>query len=257
MTDRQTDRRLVHRLHPLLLSILEKQDLPDIEFINENPLQQSDINAIYAANHQCKNDVPILALSLSKHAWIFAGKQRLTIADRLFFNMNGTIWADRKSRVERNKAKRRMIKLLNIGENVLIFPEGTWNFLPARPLLPLNWGCVDVAIQTNVPIVPVVKIKDNERMVFALKMVYVFSDKFITIHDASKIKEVLTMTKVDQLYAEEKREAVEKAIDDNSSRIATNIMLRRGEDKELVAKDTELSMDIIDKLLESIQAEKR
>ena len=56
------------------------------------------------------------------------------------------------------------------------------------------------------------KISDSRKMVFALKLIYAFSDKFITNKDADRIKEVLAMTKVDRLYAEERREAVEKAV---------------------------------------------
>lgn len=37
-----------------------------------------------------------------------------------------------------------------------------------------------------------------------------FSDKFFTDEDAARIKEVLTMTKVDRFYYEEGRKALEK-----------------------------------------------
>ncbi len=49
-----------------------------------------------------------------------------------------------------------MIKLLRNGNNVVIFPEGTWNLTPSKPLLPLYWGIIDIAGTAEVPIIPVI-----------------------------------------------------------------------------------------------------
>ena len=60
---------------------------------------------------------------------------------------------------------------------------------------------------------------DKQRMAFALKLIYVFSDKFITEEDAERIKEVLTMTKVDRLYYEERR----KALEENTKKVTEDV----------------------------------
>ena len=111
-------------------------------------------------------------------------------------------------------------------------------------------------------------ISDREKMVFALKMVWTFSDKFISDADAEKIKEVFTMTKVDRLLAEDKRKAVEKAVgvavEENtktvtekvtnnvSTHIAEN-MLIDGDPIEKVSKNTGLSLATVKNLLKSIE----
>ena len=103
-------------------------------------------------------------------------------------------------------------------------------------------------------------IPDREKMVFALKMVWTFSDKFISDEDAARLKEELNMTKVDRLYAEEKRKAVEKAVnetrketaDETSKKIAQN-MLKDGDSVKKVSKNTGLSMSIVKKLLEAVE----
>ena len=48
-----------------------------------------------------------------------------------------------------------MIKLVKKGKNLFIFPEGTWNYKPSAPLLPLYWGCVEIAYNTKCPIIPI------------------------------------------------------------------------------------------------------
>ena len=103
------------------------------------------------------------------------------------------------------------------------------------------------------------RIADENRMYFVLKMMLVFSDKFITNEDTEKIKEVLTMTKLDRLYAEEKRQAVDtavsKAVADTtesvSARIAKNL-LRAGISIEKVSENTELPLSQVLQLSQSL-----
>ncbi len=92
---------------------------------------------------------------------------------------------------------------------------------------------------------------DKQRMAFALKLIYVFSDKFITEEDAERIKEVLTMTKVDRLYYEERRKALEentrKVTEDVTLRIAKKSLLN-GSTVEEVAANTDLPLEEVQKL---------
>ena len=37
-----------------------------------------------------------------------------------------------------------------------MYPEGTWNLEPSKPLLPMYWGCIDLARQADVPIIPLI-----------------------------------------------------------------------------------------------------
>ena len=74
----------------------------------------------------------------------------------MFFCLNGALFVDRKSKVSKHEAKERIKKLLLRGENIFLFPEGTWNYTPNELLLPLNWGCIEIAQFCNVPIIPFV-----------------------------------------------------------------------------------------------------
>ena len=113
-------------------------------------------NAIYAVNHSCHHNTPYFLEACKRHCYIFAGKQNL------FFILNGTVWVDRKSRRKPASAKRKVIQYIQKGNSFLIFPEGTWNLDPSRPMLPLYWGIIDIAKETGRPIVPVVlEYKDN------------------------------------------------------------------------------------------------
>ena len=49
-----------------------------------------------------------------------------------------------------------MQKILKTGNNLLMYPEGTWNLTSSKPLIPLNWGVIDLARNAKVPIIPLV-----------------------------------------------------------------------------------------------------
>lgn len=140
-------------LHPLLKTIISKQPMPKIVVLNEPP--ELSGNVIYVINHSCKYDVPVTGICIPEHFYYFVGKQRLEIVDRIFFFLNGVIYVDRMDKNHRKQIKGKVEKLLRRGKSLWICPEGTWNYLPSTPLLPLYWGCIDFAKDCEVPIVPI------------------------------------------------------------------------------------------------------
>ena len=99
------------------------------------------------------------------------------------------------------------------------------------------------------------RIADENRMYFVLKMIWVFADKYITERDSNRIREVLTMTKVDRILEEEKRQAVDtavsKAVADNTDQIARKL-LKKGNSVEDVADTTELPVSQVLQLSQSL-----
>lgn len=151
LTDRQTVRK---RLHPIIKKIVLGQPRPKLSILNDMPKFYG--NAIYVSNHSCKYDSIVATLSVGKPVYFLVGRQHLILMDRLFLIMNGVVWVDRKNKRDKRNAKNKIVDLLKRGEDVFMFPEGTWNFTPSKPLLPLYWGCIDIAKETSCPIIPMV-----------------------------------------------------------------------------------------------------
>lgn len=146
---------MLHKMiYPLLKLIFKSVRKHKFVYLNKMPEFTS--NAIFAVNHSCKNDIPYACEAIGQQCYVLVGKQPLNLIDRLFFNINGTIWVDRKDKRSRKDSANAMVDLLNKGANILIFPEGTWNLTPSKPMLPLYWGIIDVAKQARKPIIPVV-----------------------------------------------------------------------------------------------------
>lgn len=123
---------------------------------------------IFALNHSNSFDIPVGGAAIWKtyhrRCDVLVGKQRLWLSDRLFFFLNGAIWVDRKSKEDMRNAKTQLISRLQSGQDILWFPEGTWNLTDNLLMLNMKWGIIDVAIQASAQIVPVAMEYDREKM---------------------------------------------------------------------------------------------
>lgn len=191
MFDKVRENKLINIytfLHPILLRIIKGRKKHEIIILEEKP--SVDGEAIYAVNHSNRYDVPIVAEIIKSHIWILVGKQRLDLIDRMFFGLNGSVWVDRKNKRDRNNAKKKVKRLLKNGNSVLMFPEGTWNLTPSKPMLPLYWGIIDIARETGKPIVPLI-LEYKDEVVLAK-----FGEKFLVEKDSDKTKEISRLTDI-------------------------------------------------------------
>ena len=146
--------RIRKLLHPILLKAMPGRRDFQIEMLNFMPKIEG--NKLIAINHSCVCDGPVSSEIIKEHFYFLVGKQSLDLIDRIFFRLNGVVYVDRKSKKNKKKSLNKMLKLLRGGKSLLICPEGTWNLTPSKPMLPLNWGIIELAKQTGVPIIPLV-----------------------------------------------------------------------------------------------------
>ena len=150
-------------IHPICYRIAKK--MANIEIIpyktelisNNNPL-------IFVANHSNVHDVPVVLSVIKKHVYVLAGDEVKDDINGLAFKFNGVVWVRRGDKQNARIAKEKVLNLLHRKKNILIFPEATWNLTPNLPMLPLHWGAVEFAQDTNTPIVPITLeyTKDNK-----------------------------------------------------------------------------------------------
>jgi len=118
---------------------------------------------IYAVNHFCFADTPIMGRITPKRSYILLGKQRLGFSDWLYFLLNGVIFVDRKDKEDMAASKQTMTSYLNKGRSIVMFPEGTWNLTENQLMLPMKWGIMDVAREAGAQIVPTALEYDREK----------------------------------------------------------------------------------------------
>lgn len=145
-----------------IMKMQRKSRKQDLYILNENMVCKEN-NALYVVNHSCRHDFPISSEVIGHRVSVLVGKQRLDLIDRICFWLNGVIWVDRQSVDHKRKASLKMLRILRSGESICMYPEGTWNLEPSKPLLPMYWGCIEIAKQTEVPIIPLVlEFKEND-----------------------------------------------------------------------------------------------
>ncbi len=154
-------------LHPILMKFLPlfleyKQvfesknellgiDAPDV------PMQLTNEPVIWCPNHGFKDDVAASIRSV-RHSYILFG------SFPMFFNtfdgvgafINGVVMCNRKTKNSKIASFETSKQLLNMGMDMLIFPEGVWNKTPDKLMLNLWPGAYRLAKETGCKIVPVI-----------------------------------------------------------------------------------------------------
>lgn len=155
LTEGRAERVFKNILHPALMKIA--RSAVTFRIVTDNDYQLIPGRpAIFVANHYCGQDVVIACNVIHERVQVVAGKQNLMAADEFFFKMNGTIFVDRKDKEDTAACKRAMEAVLQSGQNIVIFPEGTSNVSDALLMYPMKWGVIDVAKKTGAQLIPMV-----------------------------------------------------------------------------------------------------
>lgn len=114
--------------------------------------------AVFIGNHQTELDVLMLGCIFPKYCSVTA-KSSLKKTPFLgwFMTLSGSIFIDRKnSKDAREAMKGAADQMQTMKQSVYMFPEGTRSYTKEPMLLPFKKGAFHLAVQAQVPIVPVV-----------------------------------------------------------------------------------------------------
>ena len=112
---------------------------------------------IFAPTHCGKYDIQVMTEVLWRFRWSLLSGDPYDLpgtVEGYWLKFNGVIYVDRDNKEHRNKAKEEMIELLKKCENIMLYPEGTWDFSPNQLVLPLFRGIADIAAEAKAVIVP-------------------------------------------------------------------------------------------------------
>lgn len=126
---------------------------------NEKKLQnlaQLNTPVIFAVNHTNSHDIPLACKVIKERASVLAGDEIRYDINGLLLTLNDVTWVTRHDAKSRWQSKYDIcLKLFN-GLSNIMFVEGTWNMTENKPMLPFNWGIIEIAQITECPIVPIV-----------------------------------------------------------------------------------------------------
>ncbi|KAK5018937.1 AtaAp protein [Cryomyces antarcticus] len=129
--------------------------------------------AVFVGNHQTELDVLMLGCVFPPYTSVTA-KSSLKYVPILgwFMTLSKTVFIDRKNRQTALAAFDSAVHTMHTAkQSVYIFPEGTRSYYTAPGLLPFKKGAFHLAVQAQVPIIPIVvanysEILDSRRKVF-------------------------------------------------------------------------------------------
>lgn len=112
---------------------------------------------IFAVTHIGKWDFEIVNETIREQFFVIAADFYALhgAIGGFFMNLNGVIYVDEEDKEDKANTKRMMIKLLQSGRNIMIFPEGTWNLSENEIIRDIAYGTADVAISAGAVIVPI------------------------------------------------------------------------------------------------------
>ncbi len=149
--------KIIHFKTPTRLEIVRRAKMP------------KDRPVIFAATHGFKEDVDNSVMTLGRHAYILVGslEQFFKTTDGVLAWANGVILVDRTDKESRKASKDKMLHLLKMGGNVLMFPEGTWNLSPNQLVAGIFPGVYDIAKESGALVAPVATHRHGE-MVYSI-----------------------------------------------------------------------------------------
>lgn len=148
------------KVRPLFINFLKLGNKLKL-VIEKNEFKSCDRPVIYVACHAFKDDVLNTILTNNDDTYVVFGNIDLFYHtfDGLCLWVYGTQLVNRYNKESKNAMKNKMDKIIEYGNNILIFPEATWNLSENQLILPLHWGFYDIAKKHNALIVPVLTYK--------------------------------------------------------------------------------------------------
>lgn len=151
-----TMRKILRPLFRSCLWIQRKINSFSVEVLSDINVPE-DRAVVFALTHIGKWDFEIVNEQIKVQFFVVAADfmHMWGTVSGIFMNLNGVIYVDEESKEDKANTKKLMISLLQAGNNVMIFPEGTWNFSENEIINDIAYGAADAAISANAVIVPI------------------------------------------------------------------------------------------------------
>ncbi len=121
---------------------------------------------IFAPNHGFIQDPMCSVLMAERHAYLLFGSlpQFFNTFNGVAAHLNGAIFINRKNKASRQASIEKAVHALELGTDIIIYPEGVINKTSNQLTLPYWPGIIRVAKRTNALIIPIVHLLSGEEI---------------------------------------------------------------------------------------------
>ena len=119
---------------------------------------------IFAATHGFREDVEHTIVMAGRQAYMLNGslKQIFNSFDGITAWLAGMVIVDRTDKESRKSSIDKMVRVLELGSSIIMYPEGTWNKSPNELMSGLFSGIYDVAQKSGALIVPIATYRNDK-----------------------------------------------------------------------------------------------
>lgn len=139
-------------IHPVVLDQMKHMATCELSIHGE--MRKGPV--LIVANHACVEDIPTLGQAVKNYFYLLVSDEDKYTLNGLAMSLHGVYWVSRLKKKSRARAGTKAVEILKSGENFAMYPEATWNLSPNSLMLPMNYGCIRIALEAGSPIVPVV-----------------------------------------------------------------------------------------------------
>lgn len=142
-------------ISPLVRFVIPFTTPTKLQIIRRSQMPNRPI--IFAATHGFKEDIEDTLLNVNRCAYILIGalKQIFMTFQGVTAWLVGLIFVNRLDKDSRKASKDKMIRAIQLGASIIIFPEGTWNKSPNLLMNQLFPGVYDIAKATGALVAPI------------------------------------------------------------------------------------------------------
>lgn len=163
-----------------------------ISVVKDTPVKLPDKPVIFVSNHGFRDDVLASVLAANRHAYIYWGSlpQFYNTFDGLSASLVGQIMVNRKNKVSKDASIEKVLKVMNYGTDILMFPEGGWNKTSEVLVTNLWKGVYSFSCMTRSDVVPIIHYVRDMEIVDKKNTIHTVVDDPIPLYEMSQ-KEAL------------------------------------------------------------------
>ena len=160
---------------------------------NKNPIALPDNPVIFIANHGFHDDVLATVLAAHRHAYLFMANLPLVLNtfDGFATTIVGGFLTNRKNKISRSSSVGICAKILSLGTDIILFPEGGWNKTSERLVLDLWKGVYMISSAVKCDVVPIIHYVRDMEILNKKNIIHTVIDDPIPLYEMPE-KEALT-----------------------------------------------------------------
>lgn len=163
-------------IRPVLRTILKLQRKVNHQTVEIIQYTEKPDNkqVVFVVSHIGKWDFEIVNEQIRDHFYVIASdfiNMNGTIGG-IFMKANGVVFVDVDNKEDRKNSLKFLKQVIEQGDNVMIFPEGTWNLDENHIINDIHFGAVDIALEKQAIIIPIAIEQFGKRFVINMGNVY-------------------------------------------------------------------------------------